>query len=88
MDEPTQGIDVQAKVEVYQLINRLTSEGKSVLLISSDFPELMAMSDRLAVVHNGHIEAIVNANQITRAELMHMTLGNQSISTQSEDEQP
>lgn len=85
MDEPTQGIDVQAKVEVYQLINRLTSEGKSVLLISSDFPELMAMSDRLAIVHNGHIDAVVNAQEITRAELMHITLGNQDISTHPED---
>ncbi len=85
MDEPTQGIDIQAKVEVYQLINRLTSEGNSVLLISSDFPELMAMSDRLAIVHNGHIEAIVNAKEITRADLMHMTLGNQDISTRPEE---
>ena len=46
LDEPTRGIDVGAKLEVYELINRLTAEGKAVILVSSELPELMGMSDR------------------------------------------
>ena len=76
MDEPTQGIDIKAKIEVYQLINQLTANGKAVILISSDFPELMAMSDRLAIVQNKSISAIVNSQDINREELMRITLGN------------
>lgn len=77
LDEPTQGIDVNAKLEVYQLINRLTGEGKGVLLISSDFPELLAMSDTIAVVHNGKIRTITDARQIDRPRLMQLTLAGQ-----------
>jgi ribose transport system ATP-binding protein len=78
MDEPTQGIDIQAKVEVYQLINRLTAMGKAVLFISSDFPELIAISDRLAIVQKGHISKIVKSEDINRASLMHIIMGNQN----------
>jgi len=74
LDEPTQGIDVNAKLEVYQLINRLTGEGKGVLLISSDFPELLAMSDTIAVVHNGKIRTVTDARQIDRPRLMQLAL--------------
>ena len=55
LDEPTRGIDVGAKVEVYELINRLTEEGKAVLLVSSELPELMGMSDRMVILSGGHI---------------------------------
>lgn len=78
MDEPTQGIDVQAKVEVYQLMNRLTAAGKAVILISSDFPELIAMSDRLAIVRDGTITETVPVGNITRKELMEITMGRQN----------
>ena len=50
LDEPTRGIDVGAKAEIYHLINQLVDEGKSIILISSDMPELLAMSDRVMVV--------------------------------------
>jgi D-xylose transport system ATP-binding protein len=55
LDEPTRGIDVGAKVEVYELVNRLTAEGKAVVLISSELPELMGMSDRIIMLHEGKI---------------------------------
>jgi len=55
LDEPTRGIDVGAKVEVYELINRLTEEGKAVLLVSSELPELMGMSDRMVILSGGRI---------------------------------
>ncbi len=77
LDEPTQGIDVQAKVEVYQLINKLTEAGKAVLLISSDFPELLAMSDRVAIVSDGKILKTEQANKLDRPKLMQIVLGKQ-----------
>ena len=55
LDEPTRGIDVGAKLEVYQLVNRLTAEGEAVILVSSELPELMGMSDRVIMLHEGRI---------------------------------
>ena len=55
LDEPTRGIDVGAKLEVYELINQLTAEGKAVVLVSSELPELMGMSDRILVLSSGKI---------------------------------
>lgn len=55
LDEPTRGIDVGAKLEVYELINKLTEEGKAVILVSSEMPELMGMSDRIIVLSEGRI---------------------------------
>ena len=55
LDEPTRGIDVGAKVEVYELVNRLTAEGKAVLLVSSELPELMGMSDRMVILSSGRV---------------------------------
>jgi len=54
-DEPTRGIDVGAKVEIYQLVNRLAAEGKAILMISSELPEILGMSDRVLVMHEGQI---------------------------------
>ena len=66
LDEPTRGIDVGAKVEIYQLINELTASGRAVLMISSDLPEVLGMSDRVLVMHEGRMTGIVDrkdANQ-------------------------
>src|SRR5262249_19054617 len=54
-DEPTRGIDVGAKFEVHQLINELAAQGKAILMISSELPEVLAMSDRILVMHRGRI---------------------------------
>jgi ABC-type sugar transport system ATPase subunit len=69
-DEPTQGVDIGAKIEVYRVINELTAQGISVLLISSDYPELLAMSDRIAVVRDGQILHIAAANELSEHQLM------------------
>jgi len=55
LDEPTRGIDVGAKYEIYQIINQLASEGKSIIMISSEMPELLGMCDRIYVVAGGEI---------------------------------
>lgn len=64
LDEPTQGIDVGAKVEVYRLINNLTAQGMAVILISSDYRELLAMSDRVAVIRDGRIVRMAPAAEL------------------------
>ena len=54
-DEPTRGIDVGARFEIYQLINQLAAEGKAIVMISSDLPEVLGMADRILVMHEGHV---------------------------------
>jgi len=75
MDEPTQGIDIGAKLEVYNVINELTASGISIILISSDFPELLAMSDRIGVVRDGHILHITDGHLMTEYQLIGMASG-------------
>ncbi|MEM1294077.1 MAG: hypothetical protein AAGH89_01855 [Verrucomicrobiota bacterium] len=66
-DEPTRGIDVGAKFEIYRLINTLVEDGKAVILISSELPEILGMSDRILVMHEGKIRGevtdVANATQ-------------------------
>jgi ABC-type sugar transport system ATPase subunit len=75
MDEPTQGIDIGAKLEVYRVINEMTADGISVLLISSDFPELLAMSDRVAVVRDGEILQVTEGKKMSEYELISIASG-------------
>ncbi|MDU8911895.1 sugar ABC transporter ATP-binding protein [Aestuariicoccus sp. MJ-SS9] len=70
LDEPTQGIDIGAKIAVYKLINKLTRAGKSIILISSDHDELLAMSDRIAIVQHGTIVRTVDASNLTHSDLV------------------
>jgi ribose transport system ATP-binding protein len=74
-DEPTQGVDIGAKLEVYRVINELTSQGISILLISSDYPELLAMSDRVAIVRDGRVLCIEPADQLTEYALLSIASG-------------
>ena len=55
LDEPTRGVDVGAKVEIYEIMNRLAATGTAILMISSDLPEVMGMSDRIVVMHEGRV---------------------------------
>lgn len=73
-DEPTRGIDVNAKSEFYKIMTRLASEGKSILMISSDMPELISMSDRIAVVRKGAITAILEKEDISENSIIRHAL--------------
>jgi ABC-type sugar transport system ATPase subunit len=75
LDEPTQGIDVGAKLDVYDVINELTAQGISILLISSDYPELLAMSDRIALVRDGRILHIAQAGKLNEYQLLAIVSG-------------
>jgi ribose transport system ATP-binding protein len=70
LDEPTRGIDVGAKVEIYQLINRLTASGHAVLMISSDLPEVLGMSDRVLVMARGRLAGELTADEATQDSVM------------------
>ena len=77
-DEPTRGIDVGAKVEIYQLINRLAAEGRAVLLISSELPEVLGMSDRILVMKQGRIAGEFASGQATPEAILQCAIGAQA----------
>ena len=70
LDEPTRGIDVGAKVEIYRLINRMAKEGKTIIMISSEMPELLGLCDRIMVMHEGHKMGELNAAEATQEKIM------------------
>jgi len=74
-DEPTRGIDVGAKVEIYQLINQLAADGAAILMISSDLPEILGMSDRILVMCRGRIAAEFSAAAATQEKILQFALG-------------
>jgi len=73
MDEPTRGIDVGAKYEIYQLMLDLVSQGKSIIMVSSEMPELIGITDRIGVMSNGRLAGIVDTKKATQEELFKMT---------------
>ena len=75
-DEPTRGIDVGAKFEVHQLINELAAQGKAILMISSELPEVLGMSDRILVMHGGRIVGeVTDVARATQEDIMHLAVG-------------
>ncbi|WP_313186404.1 multiple monosaccharide ABC transporter ATP-binding protein [Lacrimispora sp.] len=70
LDEPTRGIDVGAKYEIYCIINRLAAEGKSVIMISSELPEVLGMSDRIYIMNEGRMVGEVSAAEATQEKIM------------------
>jgi rhamnose transport system ATP-binding protein len=75
LDEPTRGIDVGAKAEVHALVNDLAEQGLGILLISSDLPEVLAMSDRLVVMREGRQMALLNRHEATQETVMTVAMG-------------
>jgi methyl-galactoside transport system ATP-binding protein len=70
LDEPTRGIDVGAKYEIYKLIIELAAEGKSILMVSSEMPELLGICDRIIVMSNGRIAGELNTSEATQEQIM------------------
>jgi ABC-type sugar transport system ATPase subunit len=75
LNEPTRGIDVGAKVEIYDLINDLCKSGKAVLMISSELPEIMSMSDRIYVMCEGRITGEVERQEYSQEGLLKLAIG-------------
>jgi methyl-galactoside transport system ATP-binding protein len=72
LDEPTRGIDVGAKFEIYTIIAELAKQGKSIIMISSEMPELIGMSDRIMVMCEGRLSGIINGSDATQVEIMRL----------------
>ena len=74
-DEPTRGIDVGAKAEIYELMNELVAQGYSIIMISSELPEVMGMSDRVMIMHEGKVAGIFSKDEITPESVMGYATG-------------
>ncbi len=77
LDEPTRGIDVGAKYEIYTIINELAAEGKAVLMISSELPELLGMCDRIYVINAGEIAGVVERDEASPESIMKIIMNHQ-----------
>ena len=75
MDEPTRGIDVGAKSEIHALISQLAGEGKAIIMISSEMPEVLGMSDRVLVMHEGEMTGILDRSEATSDLIMKFATG-------------
>ena len=73
LDEPTRGIDVGAKYEIYTLIADLAQRGKGIIMISSELPEILGMSDRVMVMCEGRMTGIVSGAEATQEAIMHLS---------------
>jgi putative multiple sugar transport system ATP-binding protein len=72
LDEPTRGIDVGAKYEIYTIMNRLIEEGMSIIMISSELPEILGMSDRVYIVSGGRISGELTIEEATQEKIMQL----------------
>lgn len=75
LDEPTRGIDVGAKYEIYKLMNKLAADGVAIIMVSSELPEILGMSDRILVMHEGRVGGIVDRDKATQEKLMALATG-------------
>ena len=75
LDEPTRGVDIGAKKEIYNVINEMAAKGVAVIMVSSELPEVLGMSDRIMVVHEGHVTGIIDGAQADQAKVMTLATG-------------
>ena len=73
MDEPTRGIDVGAKYEIYELIIQMAKQGKTIIVVSSEMPEILGITNRIGVMSNGHLSGIVNTRETNQEELLRLS---------------
>jgi ribose transport system ATP-binding protein len=85
LDEPTRGIDVGAKREIYQLIESLAATGLSILFVSSELEEIIGMSDRVLVMHEGRITGELNRDELNEEAIMQLATGANTTLTQKEE---
>ncbi len=74
VDEPTRGIDVGAKYEIYTILNDLAAQGKSIIMVTSEMPEAIGMADRIYVMNEGRIKGVLDRGEATQEGIMHMAL--------------
>lgn len=74
LDEPTRGVDVGAKAEIYKIINELASEGMSIIVVSSEMTELLGISDRILVMHEGHLSGELSIEEASEEAIMKLAI--------------
>ena len=79
-DEPTRGIDVGAKAEIYRLMRDLAERGVAIIMISSDMEEVLGVSDRVAVMHEGAITGVLDRSQLSEEAVMSLCVGKRAAS--------
>ena len=75
LDEPTQGVDIGSKSEIHQIMGDLAEQGMAIVMISSELPEILGMSDRIAVMHSGTIAGILLRAEATQEKILALALG-------------
>jgi rhamnose transport system ATP-binding protein len=78
LDEPTQGVDVGAKAEIHKLMGELAARGLAIVMISSELPEVLGMSDRIVVMHAGRVVGVLSRQEATQERVLEMALGHAS----------
>ncbi|QLB20771.1 ribose ABC transporter ATP-binding protein RbsA [Vespertiliibacter pulmonis] len=86
LDEPTRGVDVGAKKEIYQLINQFKAEGLSIIMVSSDMPEILGMSDRILVMREGKISGELSRQDATQEKILSLAIGKDTFDKRINDE--
>jgi inositol transport system ATP-binding protein len=76
LDEPTRGIDVGSKAEIHKIMGRFAQQGKAIIMISSELPEIIGMSDRVIVLHEGRLTGELKRDELTQERIMHYAIGN------------
>ena len=85
LDEPTRGIDVGSKANIHELISRLAAMGKGIIMVSSEMPEILSMSDRILAMYEGRCTGVMKSENATQPELLRLVTGEKSIKG---DQQP
>lgn len=75
LNEPTRGIDVGAKAEIYKILDNLVNQGKCVIIITSEMPELLAMSDKIMVMYEGKVSGVIDAADATQELVVQYAIG-------------
>jgi ABC-type sugar transport system ATPase subunit len=83
VDEPTRGIDVGAKAEIHSLITKMAGEGKAIIMVSSEMPEILGMCDRILVMHEGRQTGIIDRCDATQERIMEFATTTESDETES-----
>jgi ABC-type sugar transport system ATPase subunit len=78
LDEPTQGVDIGSKSEIHRLMIELAERGVAIVMISSELPEILGMSDRVAVMRGGTVAGVLSREEATQQKILSLALGNQA----------
>jgi ribose transport system ATP-binding protein len=80
LDEPTRGVDVGAKKEIYDIMNQFKKDGMSIMMISSEIPEILGMSDRILVMHEGRISGSLDRKEANQENIMRLAVEEKEVS--------